>query len=362
MMPRQVRIQFPGAVYHVMARGDRREDIFRDDIDRNMFLAVLEEACGKTHWRCHAYVLMPNHYHLVLETPEANLVPGMAWLQNTYTRRHNVRHKLWGHLFGGRYKAVLVDPDDALYLPTLIDYVHLNPVRAGLVPVEDGLESFPWSSLRWYAVAAEKRPAWVMVERGLRMRGCEDVAEGRKRYLEHLDRRVREEGEQAGRTLPAGQSLQSTLRRGWVFGTEEFKERMLAMGETLLRLRSRSADFSSGPAVKEHQKVDAEGLVKRGMEQLGMTEEDLLALARSEGRKVLIAAAVRSVTTVPLEWIVQRLSMGSRSTVSREVRTIGRRMEGDAALREEYERLLIPAVPRATEESPMKNDVADPNN
>ena len=81
-MPRQVRIQFPGAVYHVMARGDRREAIFHDDEDRRKFLAVLEEACGRTGWLCHAYVLMPNHYHLVIETPEPNLVAGMAWMQN----------------------------------------------------------------------------------------------------------------------------------------------------------------------------------------------------------------------------------------------------------------------------------------
>jgi len=78
----QVRIQFPGAVYHVMARGDRREAIFHDDEDRRMFLGVLGEACGRTGWLCHAYVLMPNHYHLVIETPEPNLVAGMAWMQN----------------------------------------------------------------------------------------------------------------------------------------------------------------------------------------------------------------------------------------------------------------------------------------
>ena len=148
-MPRQVRIQYPGAVYHVMARGDRREAIFRDDLDRRMFLAVLEDACGRTGWLCHAYVLMGNHYHLVIETPEANLVTGMAWLQNTYTRRHNVRHRLWGHVFGGRYKAVLVDGEDGNYFGTLIDYVHLNPARAGLVTPKDGLETFAWSSLSY---------------------------------------------------------------------------------------------------------------------------------------------------------------------------------------------------------------------
>ena len=103
-MPRQVRIEFPGATYHVMCRGDRREDIFRDDGDREMMLATLAETVGKTGWQVHAWVWMSNHYHLVLDTPEANLVKGMTWFQTTYTTRFNARHHLCGHLFGGRYK------------------------------------------------------------------------------------------------------------------------------------------------------------------------------------------------------------------------------------------------------------------
>src|ERR1700731_2336930 len=108
-MARQVRIQFQGAVYHVMARGDRKESIIGGDKDRRMFIETLGEACEKTGWLVHAWVLMSNHYHLVLRTPQANLVAGMRWLQNTYTRRFNVRNQLWGHVFGGRYKAVLVE-------------------------------------------------------------------------------------------------------------------------------------------------------------------------------------------------------------------------------------------------------------
>ena len=105
-MARSVRIEYPGAFYHVMARGNRREAIFGDDDDRRFFLQTLGEACGMTGWRVHAWVLMSNHYHLFIETPEANLVAGMQWLQNTYTRRFNTRHRLWGRLFGDRYKAV----------------------------------------------------------------------------------------------------------------------------------------------------------------------------------------------------------------------------------------------------------------
>ena len=95
-MPRQVRIEYAGAVYHVMARGDRREGIFNDEEDRAMLLKILAQACDKTGWRVHSWVLMDNHYHWLIETAEPNLVDGMRWVQNTYTRRFNVRHKLWG--------------------------------------------------------------------------------------------------------------------------------------------------------------------------------------------------------------------------------------------------------------------------
>ena len=108
-MARKLRVEYPGAIYHVMNRGDRREPIFRDDEDRQRFLETLGEACAKTGWQVHALCLMPNHFHLVVETPQPNLVAGMKWLLGTYTGRFNRRHKLFGHLFSGRYKALIVD-------------------------------------------------------------------------------------------------------------------------------------------------------------------------------------------------------------------------------------------------------------
>jgi REP element-mobilizing transposase RayT len=108
-MPRALRIEHPGAIYHVMNRGDRREPIFRDDLDHKKFLTTLAEACTKTDWQVHAYCLMGNHFHLVVETPNPNLVAGMKWFLGTYTARFNRRHKLFGHLFSGRYKAIVVD-------------------------------------------------------------------------------------------------------------------------------------------------------------------------------------------------------------------------------------------------------------
>ena len=106
---RKLRVEYPGAIYHVMNRGDRREEIFRDDEDRLRFLGTLSEACVKTGWQVHALCLMPNHFHLVVETPQPNLVAGMKWFLGTYTARFNRRHKVFGHLFSGRYKALVVD-------------------------------------------------------------------------------------------------------------------------------------------------------------------------------------------------------------------------------------------------------------
>jgi putative transposase len=105
----QARIEYPGAMYHVLNRGDQREDIFRTEADRELFLETFTQACAKTDWQVHAYCLMRNHFHLAIETPRPNLVAGMKWLCGVHTKRFNIRHKLCGHVFAGRYKALPVD-------------------------------------------------------------------------------------------------------------------------------------------------------------------------------------------------------------------------------------------------------------
>ena len=140
-MARPIRIEFEGALYHVTSRGDRCEAIYEDDADRERFLEVLGQVVEDFNWVVHAYCLMSNHYHLVIETPDANLAKGMRQLNGVYTQYSNRRHQRSGHLFQGRYKAILVDADS--YLLELARYVVLNPVRARMVRKPG---AWPWSS------------------------------------------------------------------------------------------------------------------------------------------------------------------------------------------------------------------------
>lgn len=142
-MSRPIRIEFPNALYHITARGDRREDIFEDDIDRQAFLHVLAQVVDQFNWLCYAWCLMDNHYHLLIQTPDANLSKGMRQLNGVFTQMSNRRHHRVGHLFQGRFKAILVDSD--AYLLELARYVVLNPVRAGVVRKPD---KWAWSSYR----------------------------------------------------------------------------------------------------------------------------------------------------------------------------------------------------------------------
>ena len=181
-MARKLRVEYAGAIYHVMNRGDRRELIFMDDADRQRFVDTLGEVCAKTGWQVHAYVLIPNHFHVVVETPQPNLVAGMKWLLGTYTSHFNRRHKLFGHLFSGRYKSLIVDGSGSGYLKSVGDYVHLNPARAKLVVADVPLKSFAWSSWPAYLLAPSNRPAWLRVDRLLGEWGIpEDSPEGRQR-------------------------------------------------------------------------------------------------------------------------------------------------------------------------------------
>ena len=152
-MARPLRIEYPGALYHVTSRGNARQKIFRTDKDRRYFIELLNHVTKRFRWLCYAYCLMDTHYHLVIETREANLAMGMRQLNGVYTQKYNWEHNKTGHVFQGRYKAVIVDRD--AYLLELCRYVVLNPVRARAV---DKVEDWKWSSYRATAAIDEVPP------------------------------------------------------------------------------------------------------------------------------------------------------------------------------------------------------------
>jgi len=300
-MARKLRVQYPGAIYHVMNRGDRREPIFKDDPDRKRFLETLADACGKTEWQVHAYCLMPNHFHLVVETPQANLVAGMKWFLGTYTSRFNRRHKLFGHLFSGRYKALIVDGSGDGYLRTVGDYVHLNPVRARLLTAEQPLSDYAWSSYPAYLRAPSKRPGWLRVDRLLGECGIQrDDAAGRRRFAAALEERRRrdEPGEW------------KSVRRGWFLGGAELKERLLEqMGRGV-------GEHHDGAAKRETAEQQAEEIIGEELRRRRWSEADLKRRRKTDATKVQIAVRLRRETVQTLDWIAQRLQMGCRHTLA----------------------------------------------
>ena len=314
-MARPVRVEYAGAVYHVMCRGDRREAIFHGDADRVMFLETLAEVCGRTGFRVHSYVLMGNHYHLLLETPEANLVAGMKWFQGTYTQRFNARHQQTGHVFQGRYKAIPIDAAGAEYFGRVSRYIHLNPARAGLLDAgAPRLMAYRWSSFPAF-VRGDSLEGWLVRDRVFAAVGLPDErAPSRKLYGRELELRARAV---CGGGSAADEEEWSALRRGWYVGGTSFRERLeeLASRATLGRKR----DSYEGVMLERRDRQDAATLLEAGLLALRLTRAEARSLRQSDPRKQGLAWLVKSRTVVQDEWIQEELAMGHRSNVSRAV-------------------------------------------
>ena len=205
-MARPLRLEFAGALYHVTSRGDRREDVFLGDDDRRDWLEVLGIVCARFNWVVHAFCQMTNHYHLLLETVDGNLSRGMRQLNGVYTQRVNRRHGLVGHLFQGRYKAILVQRET--YLLELARYVVLNPLRANMV---ESLEEWRWSSYPC-TTGQEASPPWLDADWLLGQFGPD-----RSKALQEYRRFV-----MAGRGLP---STMHETRHQLLLGDDAFVER-----------------------------------------------------------------------------------------------------------------------------------------
>ena len=298
-----------------MCRGDRREAIFLDDRDREIFLATLGEVCERCGFIVHSYVLLSNHYHLLMETPAGNLVAGMRWFQGTYTARFNARHRLAGHLFAGRYKAVLVEREEPAYGRVVSDYIHLNPARAGIVNAENPrLRAYRWSSFPGFC-GQGTLPGWL--------RAAEVYCWHHLDWRRSVDRKAFERDLQTcareswGARSASGSQEIKVLRSGWVLGSEAFRDRMKDLAADIVKGKRRES--YTGEEISRHDELAARKLLDRGLDALRIALSDLRLLRQNDPRKQALAWLIRTKTIVADDWITQHLDMGHRSNVSRAV-------------------------------------------
>jgi putative transposase len=259
-MARPLRLELAGALYHVTSRGDGREDIFLDDQDRLAWLEILGQVCDRFNWVCHAYCQMTNHYHLVIETPDANLSKGMRQLNGVYTQRFNRRHQRVGHVFQGRFKAILVEMDS--YLLELARYVVLNPLRAKMVR---RIEHWPWSS--YAATCGQKdKPDWLQTDFTLSQFSAQ-----RARAIPKYVTFVHE-----GNRLP---SVWSQLQGQIYLGSKAFVEKM-------------QAEIEKKPALTEVPRAQRRALVRALADYAqAYPRDEAIAIAYLSGQHTMAAIA-----------------------------------------------------------------------
>jgi REP element-mobilizing transposase RayT len=303
-MARPLRMESEAGVYHVLNRGNYRADIFRSEKAKAAFLKCLGEACQRTGWRVHAWCLMSNHYHLALSTPQANLVDGMRWLQGTFATRFNQRRRERGHLFQGRYKSLVVDPDEGL--GPLCHYIHLNPVRAGLCAVA-ALPEQRWCSLGWLWQPSI-RAAWYDPAAGLEHAGgLTDTAAGRRAYLKYLAWLQEDE--------PARKEQRfAEMSRGWIIGSRKFAKELV---------REQLELTGQGPRLATEIQAAREEIWQETLlallRKLRRGESELAMAEKSADWKLALAAELKERTTVTNRWLATTLHMGNLHEVSRKV-------------------------------------------
>ena len=310
-MARPIRVEFPGAVYHVTARGNERRAIFRDDQDRRRFLETIGEMVEQFGVLVHAYCLMPNHYHLVVETPRGNLSQAVGWLQVTYTVRFNRRHRRSGHLFQGRFKAQVVEAD--AYAQGLVEYIHLNPVRprrkSERIATERAaeLDAYVWSSHRDYA--------------GLRRHALPWLTLSWRRYW--------------GRTVAASRTAyRRRLREAFVSGEiaspwEQLRAGLVLGGEALWQ-RVKAAIGGKGGADELTWTKQADAPDRR--------ERVRALIAKETDERVKIWARVRLAGERQAD-VARAFGYANGSSVLYVMRQLERRTQNDAAVREKLSKL-----------------------
>jgi len=322
-MPRRLRIEFEGAIYHLMARGNGRQQIVQDDQDRQRLLDDLRRTVLRCGWVLLAFVFMGNHLHLLIRTPRPNLARGMQQFLSSYALWYGRRRRRVGHLFQGRYRAELIE--DETYYWTVSRYLHLNPVRAGLV---ERPAAWRWSSYPGYAKASARLP-WVahdvLLSAWRGEHGGSDPARAYRRFVE------------AGLRNPPPSPFREAFG-GWVLGSERF----------LARLRELAGPVASDPPVPEARQLagrDPEAIFEA---VCGHYSLDRSALARRGDPHIARAVAAwlcRRHCEVPLHELSPRLGLSRADRVPNLTRRIDARLRSHPQLADELQRLMDRIVP-----------------
>ncbi len=302
-MPRTLRVEYEGARYHVLNRGNYRQPLFEVHRTGESFREILYQTCERYGWILHGYVVMSNHYHLALETPLGNLSVGMQYLQSVFSNRFNKFVGERGHVFQGRYKGLLLEDSTALL--QVVDYIHLNPVRAGIVKLDD-LKSYSLSSFSAFFRRKERpeflTPAEFLHEAG----GLRDSVAGMNAYHRRLNWVMEEAPEEREKKF-------AQLCRGWFVGSEEGKAHLagkVQMGEARV-----NAELQ-----KQMAELRWRQSLERGMGVLGKKPQNCMNEPKNADWKVALGAWMKSRTSVTNRWLAENLHMGHPQNVSKNIR------------------------------------------
>lgn len=286
-MARPLRLEFPGAIWHITTRGNEKREIYRDDIDRQRFLDFLARTVMTYRWILHAWVLMANHYHLLVETPQMGLSRGVKWLNQNYVELFNKRHDRVGHLFQGRFKAILVEREG--HLLELVRYIVLNPVRCGAVVYASDYE---WSN---YAATAglTPPPSWLEIDWTLAQFGAPDRVAAHEAYRQFV-------ADARGASYNPWEKVLGQI----YLGSAEFRDRM----QKLIEEKQRSCEHPRPQRVAAPPSLQV--IVSAVVGTIGQSPEELREKSREIGRKALAHVAVDHAG-LPLREVAECLGVTS---------------------------------------------------
>ena len=329
-MARALRVQFEGAIYHVTSRGNERRAIFRTDRDRQRFVEILAENVAAHHVRLYAYVLMSNHFHLLIETPRANLCAFMQQFNGAYTTWYNCKHNRSGHLYGGRYKAKLVEGDE--YLLRLTRYVHLNPVKIKRVKKRalgerrKLLRGYPWSSYRSYAGLSRKKDKMVdhepLSDLVSRRRGGREVA-----YRRYVETGLAEDDKELKAALKCSSKA---------IGTGPFCRWIDLQYQRLAEQQGQPLDVAMR---RMELPASADEVLKAVEDEFGVERADLTRRRSASDARLVAMKLLKEEAGLTQREVAVRLGLRDGSTISRKLSELSERLKRGRKLHRKYVRL-----------------------